>query len=575
MSTRPEPTRPAAGRVLRLVQRLLPGVAALLLGGGLLGTQALAAADAAPPGASTAAEWRVASTGVRVGSGKSTADHRRFKELQGPFASGEEVTKACLSCHTEASKQLMQTPHWTWDYTNPDTGQRLGKKTMVNAFCIGDRSNEAFCQTCHIGYGWKDADFDFAAETQVDCLVCHNTGDYRKHSGTGGQVLTERLAEIMGTPPEMEPVDLAWVAQRVGKTSTQTCGSCHYYGGGGDGVKHGDLDSSLNTATRALDVHMASKAQGGAGFACATCHQADAHALAGSRISMTAADPHGPALRGADLQGRNAATCQSCHGDKPHKESFLHAQRLNQHTQKLACQACHIPSFARGGVPTKMGWDWSTAGRNTGPGQPVIEKDAQGNVIYDGRKGDFVLGEDVVPDYLWFDGRVEYTTQETRIDPDDIVHINSFLGAANDPQARIWPVKRFHGKQPYDVEGNFLLVPHVSGGDASTALWHSFDWDKALEAGARATEVAYSGQYDFVRSEMLWPITHMVAPKEQAVSCMQCHSAQSRLKDVPGLYLPGHDRHTWIDRIGWLAVLAAALGVLVHAGIRILTHRRS
>ena len=41
----------------------------------------------------------------------STADHSKFKELQRPFASGPEVTKACLSCHTEAAKQVMRTKH--------------------------------------------------------------------------------------------------------------------------------------------------------------------------------------------------------------------------------------------------------------------------------------------------------------------------------------------------------------------------------------------------------------------------------------------------------------------------------
>src|SRR5690606_21581623 len=56
-----------------------------------------------------------------------TADHSKFKELKGPFTSGSEVTKACLSCHTEAGKQVMGTRHWTWESTNPATGQQLGK----------------------------------------------------------------------------------------------------------------------------------------------------------------------------------------------------------------------------------------------------------------------------------------------------------------------------------------------------------------------------------------------------------------------------------------------------------------
>lgn len=75
---------------------------------------------------------------IEEGTGKpgahSTADHTKFKALQGPFKTGEEVTRACLKCHTEAAKQVMATRHWTWDYVNPGTGQHLGKKTMLNSF---------------------------------------------------------------------------------------------------------------------------------------------------------------------------------------------------------------------------------------------------------------------------------------------------------------------------------------------------------------------------------------------------------------------------------------------------------
>ena len=42
----------------------------------------------------------------------------------------------------------------------------------------------------------------------------------------------------------------------MGKPGRENCGSCHFYGGGGDGVKHGDLDSSLKRPSRELDVHM-------------------------------------------------------------------------------------------------------------------------------------------------------------------------------------------------------------------------------------------------------------------------------------------------------------------------------
>ena len=71
----------------------------------------------------------------------STADHGKFESLNKKFAAGPEVTKACLECHTEASKQLHRTTHWTWEYENPKTGQLLGKKHVVNNFCIATASN--------------------------------------------------------------------------------------------------------------------------------------------------------------------------------------------------------------------------------------------------------------------------------------------------------------------------------------------------------------------------------------------------------------------------------------------------
>jgi octaheme c-type cytochrome (tetrathionate reductase family) len=529
-------------------------------------TLALVAA-AATTAATAAASATVSGTG-----GRSTADHTKFEELKGPFPNGEAVTQACLGCHTEAAQQVMATRHWTWEATHPTTGQQLGKKTMLNSFCIGNKSNEAFCQSCHVGYGWKDGRFDFQAQTRVDCLVCHHAGGYRKPPGLAGEVPATRIELPPGSGQFVGPIDLAKVAQGVGATSLATCGSCHFYGGGGDGVKHGDLDSSLTRADRNLDVHLAAKDKGGAGFTCTTCHETEAHRIPGSLSAMTAADPHGAALRGAG-QGRNLASCTSCHGDKPHQESLLAVQVLNRHTDVLACQACHVPHFARGGVPTKTGWDWSTAGQLSPEGKPFQRKDAQGHVVYDSKKGSFTVGEKLVPDYVWFDGTVSYTLQGDRIDPTGLVRINRFHGTPGDPGSRIWPVKRFTGQQPYDKQHLQLLVVHTAGTD-DAAFWKHFDWPKALQAGAEASGQPFSGEYGFVKTEMLWPLTHMVAPAAQSVKCGHCHSAQGRMAGVEGVYVPGRDNNPWIDRLGWLAVAGALAGVLLHAGARVLSARR-
>src|SRR3972149_12230163 len=94
---------------------------------------------------------------------RSTSDHTKFKALQQDFNSGPEVTKACLTCHTEASKQIHKTQHWKWEYTSPE-GQLLGKKNVINNFCTSVASNEAACNICHIGYGWKEDKFNFKPE---------------------------------------------------------------------------------------------------------------------------------------------------------------------------------------------------------------------------------------------------------------------------------------------------------------------------------------------------------------------------------------------------------------------------
>ncbi len=507
----------------------------------------------------------------------STADHRKFAQLQQPFRTGEEVTEACLDCHTEAAEQVMATRHWTWDYSNPATGQRLGKMTMLNSFCVGNRTNEAFCTGCHTGYGWKDAGFDFGSARNVDCLVCHDTtGTYSKPPGLAGHPAYTRTEYPPGSGKFLEPVNLAKVARSVGKSQRENCGACHYFGGGGDGVKHGDLDSSLNHASRTLDVHMD---RDGLDFSCATCHQTESHRVAGSRIAPTAADPRGPLMRGRH-EHRNPATCQACHGATPHRGTadgvlglVRRGDHLNAHTRTLACQTCHIPAFARGGVPTKLAWDYATAGRLDADGQPMQIRNAQGHVIYDSRKGDFTLGENVIPEYRWFDGTVTYTLQRDTIDPAAMVPINTFHGTPGAPDARIWPVKVFHGNQPYDAVHRTLLVPHTAVPDDS-AFWYNFDWDRALRAGAQGGPVPYSGQYGFVRTTMLWPITHMVAPSEDALACGECHRDEGRLQHVAGVYLPARDRNAWLDRTGFALAGLTLFGVLGHGVLRILIHTK-
>lgn len=495
-----------------------------------------------------------------------TADHSKFELLRGPFRDATEVTQACLTCHTEAAEQIRNTTHWTWTYHHPETGQILGKRHVINSFCGAPITNEPRCTSCHVGYGWTDLKQPPpAADTAVDCLVCHDTtGEYRKFPTLAGFPTNIPREWPTGSGTIVEPPDLARIARNVGASSRANCGSCHFYGGGGDGVKHGDLDSSLVNPPRSLDVHMSPE---GLNFVCSDCHTSWGHKVAGSRYQVNARD-----TLGIDVPGHtdfSRASCESCHGTAPHEW-----RKINDHVDTLACQTCHIPAFARGGVPTKMWWDWSTAGRLDAEGKPLTEYDENGNVRYLSAKGDFRWEENVVPEYAWFDGTVEYTLPDDKLDlSQQPIGINRIDGGPEDPDSRIWPFKVMKGKQPYDTKYQTLLVTHVFGDD-DTALWSNFNWPKALKAGSEMSGVPFSGHYDFVETRMYWPITHMVPPADQALKCQACHSVQSRLAGLPGIYMPGHHHSPHLDRLGWLVVGVVLLSVLLHTIARLALKRR-
>ena len=504
---------------------------------------------------------------------RSTADHSKFKELQQTFTSGPEVTKACLACHNTAGHQVMKSIHWTWEANSPTTGKKLGKKWAANNFCGSIISNETRCTSCHAGYGWKDKDYDFTDQNNVDCLACHDTtGTYKKFGTDAGHPLyADREFEPMEGPPgkkQFKAPDLSKIAQHVGQPGRGNCGACHFNGGGGDAVKHGDLDSSLKNPSRELDVHMA---KDGANMVCSDCHTFNAHQPSGSRYAATSKDKHGLDLPKDD---HNHATCESCHGFTPHKEA-----KINNHTNKVACQTCHIPEFARGGIATKTLWDWSTAGKMDANGKPLFIKDDHGHLKYSAAKGDFAYGENVRPEYKWYNGVVHQIAITDKLDglldAKGVLELNRVEGSAKDPNARIWPFKVMHGKQPYDTGNNTLVVNHVYGDD-DTSLWKNYDYNKSIKAGMEYAGLPYSGQFGFIETRMNWFITHMVAPKEKAVPCQECHTraADGRLAAITDIYLPGRDTKGWLDLLGGLMIAGAIGGGLLHGGIRIATRRK-
>ncbi len=493
----------------------------------------------------------------------TTADHSTYEILQKEFKTPEEVTEACLTCHVEAAKQIMGTIHWTW-VCPKSKNKTIGKSTVINNFCMALPSNEPRCTSCHSGYGWKDKNFDFNAENKVDCLVCHDQTKTYKKFPTGAGYPVKDTTVFKGNGKTYLPPDYNYVAQNIGKPTRYNCGTCHYFGGGGNKVKHGDLDVALNACSVDIDVHMAKDSLN---FECITCHTTENHRISGRCYATPAAKEkalHFPMKPDESTR----IFCESCHGNHPHDY-----QKINDHADKVACQTCHIPVMAKAN-PTKMWWDWSKAGQKNEKGKPMKKKemlDADHEVVvYDGKKGEFKWARNLEPEYFWYNGSISATTVSDKINPDTIVQVNKVHGDYNDPDARIFPFKVHRGKQPYDAVNNTFVVPKLFGKKGSGAYWAHFDWGKAIEVGMEYTGAPYSGKYDFVETEMYWLVSHMVSPKEQSLKCEDCHSStDSRLKNLAGFYMPARDNSSVIDWMGIILIILAFGGVVIHGGFRL------
>ena len=173
-------------------------------------------------------------------------------------------------------------------------------------------------------------------------------------------------------------------------------------------------------------------------------------------------------------------------------------------------------------------------------------------------KGEFTYEQDAVPEYRWFNGTVgRYLLGDKIDDPEKPTVLNPPLGGIEDGKARIWPFKVHRAKQPYDA-GNRYLFPPVTGG--KDGYWTNFDWDQAFRLGAKASNIAYSGRYGFARTEMYWPLSHMVAPKEKAL-CVHRLPRRAVAPRLEGARLRGRshqDRRPSMSRPTLLLLVAVA-----------------
>ena len=166
-----------------------------------------------------------------------TADHSKHEALKKTFVNGPEITKACLSCHSEAEEQFHKTIHWKWMVPGTEEGEQIGKAGYsLNNFCISTNKNvDNSCLACHPGWG--------TSTEAINCMVCHGQKtinwdeafedmQYFMSEGTEDEESKE-IAEDLQT-------QIQSAVQAVGRPTRKNCGSCHFYGGGGDDIIFGD-----------------------------------------------------------------------------------------------------------------------------------------------------------------------------------------------------------------------------------------------------------------------------------------------------------------------------------------------
>jgi hypothetical protein len=110
----------------------------------------------------------------------------------------------------------------------------------------------------------------YTDSTNVDCLFA--------------TIILKLMLKLLKKAVLHNHLDFNAIAQSVGKPKLSNCGVCHFYGGGGNNVKHGDLDMAMFETTKDVDVHMGVD---GGKLQCVDCHTTEQHNISGKVYSLS------------------------------------------------------------------------------------------------------------------------------------------------------------------------------------------------------------------------------------------------------------------------------------------------
>jgi len=420
-----------------------------------------------------------------------------------PTSSHDDLVYAgpgtCLECHYEHALDVFESTHYQWKGMAPDMinqaswlqGKHAG---AVNTYCGNITGNWEGCSNCHVGRGAEPAASSSQAQLEnIDCMVCHQDAYKRKKVDGVFQPDTTNMSISM---------DMA--VQTVHKPTRATCLQCHAKAGGGDAVKRGDLSlATAHTADKQYDVHMATT---GADLNCQSCHMPENHRFPGKGSDIRPTD-----LVGVDLDCTNGG----CHNPAPHDSS-----EINQHTEKVACQTCHIPIYAKNASDsiateaTELHRSWQLGSDHAhAPLHPVLLKanDQVPEYRYWNRASD---------NYLLFDAVYEDLETGT-------YHTSVPDGATNDPSSKLYPFKYKTSDYPLRTESNQLIALDTS------EFFATADAEAAAMAGLENMGFNRGDEYQWVITDTYQLLNHQVSPSDDALRCSACHINTSRM-DLQG-----------------------------------------
>ena len=424
------------------------------------------------------------------------ANYKPLQTSHAKYFSVYEGSKTCTPCHKQEAAEVHGSAHYQWKGDTPSVPNlgTAGKLGGINDFCgypdinwIGLMTNldgktvDGGCSTCHTGLGLKPDPSASAEQLEnIDCLICHSETYRRKVQEENGRF---RFVPA----PEKMTVSLLEGITDITLPNRAACLSCHVYAGGGSNNKRGDLEAAhINPPSASFDVHMASKAIGGAGLGCTDCHTTRDHRIAG---------------RGVDLRETDLAQpvrCTNCHPAQPHDSA-----ELNRHTARVDCAACHIPFFAKI-TSTDMLRDFRSAEVDQARRlyEPSIER-----------------RQAVTPEYRFWDGRsyiYEFGTPAAAGSSGRVLMAGP-LGDINTTGAKIYPFKHHQAVQAVDPVTQFI-IPLKMG-----LLFQTGNVDQAVRQGAAAVGWGLPQGYDFIQTERYMGIFHEVSPADEALACADCH----------------------------------------------------